>query len=74
MSKIAVAVIHGIGEQKPDFADEMIIPWEGRNGEGTEHGHMELKGSQWVWKDQSHLSRLDPEFIEDMNRLGRRNG
>jgi hypothetical protein len=25
MNKIAVAVIHGIGEQKPDFADETII-------------------------------------------------
>jgi len=25
MNKIAVAVIHGIGEQKPDFADEMIV-------------------------------------------------
>lgn len=24
MSKIAVAIIHGIGEQKPEFADEMI--------------------------------------------------
>ncbi|MBI4726139.1 hypothetical protein HY768_02755 [candidate division TA06 bacterium] len=25
MNKIAIAVIHGIGEQKPDFADEMTI-------------------------------------------------
>lgn len=24
LSKIAVAIIHGIGEQKPEFADKMI--------------------------------------------------
>jgi len=40
MSKIAVAVIHGIGEQKPDFADEMIIRLR----------------EQFVNQDRKHLS------------------